>query len=98
MKKPIIEIILLVSLMIPIAFGYSQTGFTKIYYNGEMQSSTIIKTFDEAYLITGNNYGDKNYLIKIDTLGNVLWSKVLDNVNSDYHVEITSLKIGRAHV
>jgi len=78
--------------MIPIAFGYSQTGFTKVYYNSEIQSSTIIKTFDENYLITGYNYGDKNYLIKIDTLGNVLWSKVLDNVNSDYHVEITSLK------
>jgi len=92
MKKPIIKIILLVSLMIPIAFGYSQTGFTKVYYNGGMQSSAIIKTFDENYLITGYNYGDKNYLIKIDTLGNVIWSKQMESVYSDYHVGILPLK------
>lgn len=70
----------------------AQSFFTKIYYKNDIQSSTIAKTIDASYLVTGNDYGGSNFLLKIDSLGNLIWSKQLIPIHSDNYIDIISLE------
>ncbi|NOY49585.1 MAG: T9SS type A sorting domain-containing protein [Chlorobi bacterium] len=54
----------------------AQAGFSKVYGNAyeQIQSSSIIETYDNNFIIAGNrNY--KNFVMKIDSAGNIVWNK-----------------------
>jgi hypothetical protein len=76
----------------------AQITFQKIYGDvGEEKASYINKTNDEGYIITGstNSFGAGGhdvYLIKTDSLGNLLWSKTYGGSGTDfgYYVKQTT--------
>ncbi len=92
MKKINLTICLFLFFFLVLETSVAQSVYTKTYYKSDMQSSTITSTIDDAFLISGYDYWDKNFLFKIDSLGDVIWSKQLEPVNSDYHVDIIPLK------
>ncbi len=52
---------------------------------------SIKQTFDNGFIIAGSQgYGGFNaYLLKLDSIGNILWSSTANNMNRYYSVEVT---------
>jgi hypothetical protein len=66
------------------AFG--DTLWTRIYGgDGQEDSYCVKETFDNGYILTGmtKNFGntlEKGYIIKTNTLGDTIWTKVFENL------------------
>ena len=57
--------------------------FSNLYNNfDERKGNELVKTYDENYVIS---YGGEylSNLFKVDSVGNVLWSRALDLINKD---------------
>ncbi|MCK4812606.1 MAG: T9SS type A sorting domain-containing protein [Candidatus Marinimicrobia bacterium] len=70
---------------------FSQTTFLKYFDEGYSEGKQIINTKDDNYLIIGNIKDTVTYcayVIKIDQLGNLIWSKTYGDSN---HVQIQSV-------
>lgn len=61
-----------------------QNVFTNVYYDmsGNAQAYSVINTFDHKYLIAGER-DNAAFIMKIDTIGNILWGKKIGNNYSD---------------
>jgi hypothetical protein len=75
------KLLLFASMILVSISSYSQFVFQK-EYKGQFTSSgwSSIGTFDSGYIITGSDYGgtgndDNVYLIKVDSLGGIIWTK-----------------------
>ena len=75
-------------------FSFGQTTFFNSYGGaGNDYGKSIISTIDTAYAIIGatESFGSGNtdmYLFKIDSLGNLLWSKTYGGSNVDWGMDL----------
>jgi hypothetical protein len=71
----------------------AQNEFSKVYSheNGYFQAGAVCTTFDNAYLIAGNG-NDKNFIMKIDLTGELIWHKTIDPFSSNWYANIITLK------
>jgi len=71
----------------------AQNEFSKVYSheNGYFQAGAVCTTFDNAYLIAGNG-NDKNFIMKIDLTGELIWHKTIDPYSSSWYANIIALK------
>ncbi len=54
--------------------------------------TSIKSTPDNNYILTGNYMragSERSYLMKIDSLGNVIWTRAYDNVKNIYNLDVT---------
>jgi hypothetical protein len=56
--------------------------FSKIYYQSQMQVYAMIKTYDNKYVVAGEESYDA-LIFKTDTIGNILWKKKIGGSNND---------------
>jgi hypothetical protein len=63
-----------------------QSTFSKVFYdpNGSVQAYSIVKTLDHHYMIAGEK-GQKAFALKMDSAGNILWSKTFGNTNGAFY-------------
>ncbi len=60
-----------------------QSTFAKIYnYSYQVQAYSVVKTFDNAYMIAGEE-SNEALVFKIDTSGNIIWKKKLGSNNNE---------------
>lgn len=57
-----------------------QSTFSKVFYDieGGIQAYSIVESYDHNYLIVGEK-DYKGFILKMDTTGNVLWSRTINN-------------------
>ena len=62
-----------------------QQVFTKVFYdyNGSVTANAFLKTADHHYLIGGSKDGSPA-ILKMDSLGNIVWSKKYGTNNGTY--------------
>ena len=67
---------------------YSQVSkFSRVYFGG--QGNAVVKTTDNRYIIAGSTYNEA-LVYKIDSTGDVLWSKNIGNNKSESFYSIIS--------
>lgn len=81
------------SLIFVASFTWSQQYFYKLYSgNGFDQGEDIIETSDSAYMLTGSSgsWGGnaQAFLMKIDTMGNYIWSQAYGGAESEEAVSV----------
>jgi hypothetical protein len=98
MKKS--SFLLLLSIIIFISICQSQSTYKKtLESNLDMMTSYSSKTSDGGHIITGqakesfSTYHDI-FLIKTDSLGNVLWSKVYQSSANEFSCQVTTTSDG----
>lgn len=81
------------SLICVASFSWSQQYFYKLYSgNGFDQGEDIIETSDSAYMVAGSSgsWGGNSqaFLMKIDTMGNFMWSQAYGGAESEEAVTV----------
>jgi hypothetical protein len=61
---------------------YGDTLWSKTFYD-TIYSTRVINTFDRGYLFTGTHYNSGIILIKIDSVGNINWTRRLDGIDPE---------------
>lgn len=76
----------IISLSVAISAHAQQITFSKVFY--DVQQSGIdgraaVNSFDNGYVIAGKGGSDNGFILKIDSVGNEEWNKVIgENVNN----------------
>ena len=69
-------------LNLPALLNAQQQTFAKvIYYGSELGGNSIVKTYDNYYLIAGVK-DQEALVLKMDSAGNIIWSKQIGNLNN----------------
>jgi len=93
MKYTVNLILLYLIIIITTGSVTAQNEFSKVYSheNGYFQAGAVCTTFDDAYLIAGNG-NDKNFSMKIDLTGELIWNKTIDPYSSSWYANFIALK------
>ena len=69
-----------------------QLTFSKVLYdslpNGQIQANSIVRTADNGYIIAGESSGKNGLILKVDSTGNLLWNKTIDNHNANLSPDV----------
>ncbi len=92
MKTTFNQLILCAILILAIKPTIAQETFSKVYYEGNksLKSYSVTNTFDDSYIIAGTR-NNQNFLLKIDSEGDTIWTKVIGPRFANSHPKIISL-------
>jgi len=79
-------------LNLPALLNAQQQTFAKvIYYGSELGGNSIVKTYDNYYLIAGVK-DQEALVLKMDSAGNIIWSKQIGNLNNEIFSSIIATR------
>lgn len=90
-KTTLLCLLLAVSFASDIAKA-QQTTFSKVLHdsmqNGQIQANSMVRTADNGYIIAGKSFSQNGLILKLDSTGNLLWNKTIDNHNANLSPDV----------
>lgn len=66
---------------------FSKVLYDSIAFNG-IQAHSIVSTNDNGCIIVGEASSQKGLIIKVDSTGNLVWGKIVDNQNTNVYPDV----------
>jgi len=91
MKKLLFIVLINLLLSFTSVLNAQQDTFSRVLFDSAqygIQAYSVVPTFDNCYLIAGDESHQNGLIIKVDSTGNVLWNKTFSNSNTIYNSDI----------
>ncbi len=95
MMKNITLLLITASLLLLSYFTKAQNTFSEMYVDSQqngIQAHAFVPSLDNGFMLTGELFGKKAMIIKIDSTGKVLWNKTFGDISNFYpHYDFYSI-------
>ncbi len=82
-------------LHLTLAIQAQQTTYFKVYYDSlssNIQANSLVPSFDNGYVVVGDVNGQNGLLLKLDSLGRLVWNRTIrNNATTHPHLFLNSI-------
>ncbi|MCF8298104.1 MAG: T9SS type A sorting domain-containing protein [Saprospiraceae bacterium] len=87
MKKNFLIVVVVLSLGLITIVNAQQDTFSRVVFGYALEASSAICSFDNSQIIVGNGYHKVGIIIKVDSVGNIIWNRTYSN-NSNFTPDV----------